>query len=116
MRRPAPGFDDADDEVDGFGDGALRRRGRCLGHEIFEADEAGARVIGVKGGDAARMAGVPGFQEIERFSASHLADKDTVGTKPQGGSEQAAEIGRLAAPEQDRVPRLRIGFPRRPRE
>ena len=49
------------------------------------------------------MARVPGFQEIERFGASHFADQDAVGTKPQSGPEQAAQTGRLAAPKQDRV-------------
>ena len=76
------GLGDANDEVNGFGDGALRRRWRGFGNEVFEACQARTRIIGVKGCDAARMARVPGFQKIERLGSSHFTYEDAIGTKP----------------------------------
>jgi hypothetical protein len=37
----------------------------------------------VDGGDAAGMAGAPGFEQVERLGAAHLADDDAVGAQAQ---------------------------------
>ena len=44
------------DEIDGGRDGLVHRRRRPFGDEVLKAAEAAWRVIGVNGGDAARMA------------------------------------------------------------
>ena len=43
--------------------------------------------------DAARMACAPGFQEIERLGAAHLADRDTVGAQAQRRADEIGERG-----------------------
>ena len=43
--------------------------------------------------DAAGMAGAPGLQQIERFGAAHLADRDAVGPQAQRRAHQIGERG-----------------------
>ena len=45
------------------------------------------------GADAAGMAGAPGLEQVERFGAAHLADRDAVGTQPQRGANEVGERG-----------------------
>ena len=82
---------DEDDEIDGLRDQAARHGDDRLLDELLQPIERGARRIGVHGGDAAGMAGVPGLQHVERFGAAHLADDDAVGPQPQ---RRAHQIGR----------------------
>ena len=48
---------------------------------------------GVDRADAAGMAGAPGLQQVERFGAAHLADRDAVGPQAQRGADQIGERG-----------------------
>ena len=43
------------------------------------------------GADAAGMAGAPSLQEVERFRAAHLADRDAVGPQPQRRAHQVGQ-------------------------
>src|SRR5258706_2298469 len=67
-----------DDEIDRSSDGLLHGRGRCLCDEIFQPDKAGPCIVGMNRGDAARVAGIPGFHEIKTFPTSNLAHDDAV--------------------------------------
>ncbi len=48
----------------------------------LEPIERGTGGVGVHRRDAARMAGVPGLQHVERLAAPDLADDDAVGPEP----------------------------------
>jgi hypothetical protein len=51
------------------------------------------RGTGVDGPDAAGMAGAPGLQQIERFGAAHLADRNAVRAQAQRGADEIGERG-----------------------
>ena len=61
--------------------------------ELLEAAQRAERGAGVDGADAAGMAGAPGLQEIERFGAAHLADRDAVGPQAQRRADEIGERG-----------------------
>src|SRR3546814_1328161 len=82
-RKPATG--DEHDHVDRLGDQPSRHGGDGFLDELLEPIECGRRAIGVDGGDAAGMPGIPGFQHVERFGTANLADDDTIGTQAQIG-------------------------------
>ena len=65
-------------ELDGLRDERARRRVDDLLDELAEPIEHGARVVRVDGGDAARVAGVPGLEQLERRAVAHLADQDAI--------------------------------------
>src|SRR3546814_5010810 len=67
-RKPATG--DEHDHVDRLGDQPSRHGGDGFLDELLEPIECGRRAIGVDGGDAAGMPGIPGFQHVERFGRS----------------------------------------------
>ena len=46
--------------------------------------------------DPARMAGVPGLEQVERFSPAHLADNDPVGAQAQGRADKVLQAGAAA--------------------
>ena len=69
-------------ELDGLGDERARRRVHDLLDELAEPIEHRARVVRVDGGDAARMARVPGLEELEGRAVAHLADQDAIRAKP----------------------------------
>ena len=46
---------------------------------------------GMDGADAAGMAGAPGLEQVERFGAAHLADRDAVGAQAQRGADEIGE-------------------------
>jgi hypothetical protein len=50
--------------VDGGGDGALHRNLARFTHEILQPRQGIAGAVGVNGGDAAGMAGVPGLDQL----------------------------------------------------
>ncbi|MNT44520.1 hypothetical protein D3C72_1810510 [compost metagenome] len=43
------------------------------------------------GADAARMAGRPGLQQVERLGAAHLADRYAIGPQSQGGADELGQ-------------------------
>ena len=43
--------------------------------------------------DAAGMASAPGFEEIERFGPTHLADGNAIRAQPERGAHQVRERG-----------------------
>lgn len=51
--------------------------------ELLEAGQGGFGRVGVERGDAAGMARIPSFQEVERLGAAYLADDDPVGPQAQ---------------------------------
>jgi len=42
----------------------------------------------MQGGDAARMAGIPGLQHVECLGAADFADNDPVGAQAQGRADE----------------------------
>src|SRR5690606_31331910 len=85
-RGTAPGKDG--NKVDGLGDQSARDRDDGFLNELFEPAQRAHAGTGMDGADAARVAGAPGFEQVERFSAAHLADGDTVGAQAQRGTDQ----------------------------
>ena len=79
---------DEDDQIDRFGDQPARHRDDAFLDQLLEPVERRPRGIGMDGGDAAGMAGVPGLQHVEGFGAADLADDDAVGPKPQRRAHQ----------------------------
>ena len=71
------------DEIDGLGDQGARDRDDGFLDELLEPAQRADAGAGVDGADAAGMAGAPGLEEIERFGAAHLADRDAVGAQAQ---------------------------------
>ena len=69
-------------ELDGLRDERARRGVHDLLDELAEPVEHRARVVRVDGGDAARVARVPGLEELEGRAVAHFADQDAVGPKP----------------------------------
>jgi hypothetical protein len=45
----------------------------------------------VQRADAAGMAGAPGFKEVQGLGPAHLADRNTVGPKPKGGTDEVGQ-------------------------
>ena len=81
------------DEIDGLGDQRARDGDDGFLDELLEPAQRAERGAGVDGADAAGMAGAPGLQEIERFGAAHLADRDAVGPQAQRGAHEIGERG-----------------------
>ena len=46
--------------------------------ELLEASQRANAGTGMDGADPARMAGAPGFKEVESFGPAHLADRDAI--------------------------------------
>jgi hypothetical protein len=88
-RRAAAG--EHGDEVDGLGDQRARDGDDGFLDELLQAAQRAERGAGVDGADAAGMAGAPGFEEVERFGAAHLADRDAVGAQAQRGADEIGE-------------------------
>src|SRR5262245_13880635 len=70
------------DDVDRLHNEIARHSAHCLLHQLLEPVEARLRRIGVHRGDAAEMAGVPGFEHVERLRSPHFADNDAIGPQP----------------------------------
>ena len=81
------------DDIDGLGDQRARHGDDGFLDELLEPAQRAERGAGVDGADAAGMAGAPGLQEIERFGAAHLADRDAVGTQAQRGAHEIGQRG-----------------------
>jgi hypothetical protein len=61
---------------------------------------------GMDRADPAGMAGAPGFEEVERLGAAHLADRNAVGAQAQRGADQIGERGdAILGPHRDKVGR-----------
>ena len=71
------------DQVDRFSNEGARNGDDGFLDELFESPQGADRRAGVDRADPARMAGAPGFQQVQRFGAAHLADRYTVGPQPQ---------------------------------
>ena len=66
-----------------FGDKRPRDRDDGFLDELFETAQRADRGSGVQCPDPAGMAGTPGFQEVERLRAAHLADGNAVRAETQ---------------------------------
>ena len=77
----------------GLHDQVARHGDDRLLDQLLEAQQGGDGAVGVHGGDAAGMAGVPGLQHVEGFGPAHLADDDAVGSQPQGRAHQVGQRG-----------------------
>jgi hypothetical protein len=94
------------DEVDGLGDQRARDGDDGFLDELFEAAQRADGGAGVDRADAAGMAGAPGFEEVERLGAAHLADRDAVGAQAQRGAHEIGERGdAVLGPHGDEVGR-----------
>ena len=71
------------DEVDGFGDQGARDGDDGFLDELLKPPQRTDSAASMDGANAARMAGAPGFDKIERLSAAHLANGDAIRTKAQ---------------------------------
>src|SRR5713101_6407301 len=56
------------------------------------------------------MAGIPGFQESQRFTTPNLTDDDAIRTQPHGGTHQAGQISALAGTELNQILRATLDF------
>jgi len=71
------------DEIDGLrNEGAWHGDDRFL-NELFESPQRANGGPGMDRADPARMAGAPGFQQIQRLGAADFAHRDAIGPQPQ---------------------------------
>nr|GEU28173.1 hypothetical protein [Tanacetum cinerariifolium] len=84
------GAGDMDNHVNHLADQRFNVCGRRVvaADQGLQAPERRARVVGVKRGRAALVAGVPGVEQVERFGAPHLANQDAVRPHAQDDLEQ----------------------------
>ena len=66
------------DDIDGFCDHRTRHSDDRFLDELLKPAKRAERRASMDGADTARMAGAPGFQEVERFSATDLANRNAV--------------------------------------
>jgi len=71
------------DDVDGLGDQGTRNGEHGFLHKLLKPAQCTDRGVGVDGADPARMAGAPGFEQIERLAAAHLANRNPIGPQAQ---------------------------------
>ena len=79
------------DELDGLGDQRARHGDDGFLNQLLQPAECAQRRARMDGPDASGMSGAPGFQEIQRLRAAHLADRDAIRPEPKG---RANEIGK----------------------
>ena len=75
-RGTAPGKDG--NKVDSLGDQGARDSDDGFLDELLEASQRANAGTGMDGADPARMAGAPGFKEVESFGPANLADRDAI--------------------------------------
>src|SRR4051794_7307379 len=80
-----------DDEVHGFGDEGARHSDSRFEDQLLKAAKSALGRARVNRGDAAGMAGAPGFEQGERLATTDFTDDDAVGTQAQGGAKQGGE-------------------------
>jgi len=80
-----------DDHIDRLADQGMGKGGRCFLDQLFEPGECAGGGICMQRGDPARMAGIPGLEEVQRFAAAYFADNDPVRPEPHGRAHQIAE-------------------------
>src|SRR5262245_57200383 len=80
-------------DVDRLHDQVARYRDDGLLDELLQTQEPGRRRIGMHGGDAAGVAGVPGLEHVEGFGPPHLTDDNAVGAQPERRAHQVAQAG-----------------------
>src|SRR5579875_690676 len=106
LRNPARALRTAGDEnqqIDALGDKPRIRRNARFLHEAFKSQQRRLSAVGVGGGEAARVAGVPGLEQIQRLMAAHLADDDPIGAHAQHLAHVPAQVGRAARNPADDV-------------
>ena len=104
---PAAGPAHEEDDVHGFRDQIVRRACRRFEGELFKAFERTMRGVGVQRRDPAGMAGVPGFQEIERFGPADFADNDAVRAQAKCRADELLQ--RSAVPVRAQLDDIRCG-------
>src|SRR5712691_3469646 len=97
------GAGDERDEVHGLGHEMRLGRDAGLLDQQVQAGQRGGGAVGVHGGDAARMPGVPGFQEREGLGPADLADDDAIRPEAHRDARQTREIRDVAGVELDGV-------------
>src|SRR3546814_17110187 len=60
-------------------------------HEMFEPIERGGPAVRMDGRDAARVAGVPCLEHVQRLAPTHLADDDAIGTKAKSRANKVSQ-------------------------
>src|SRR5579885_1545133 len=106
LRNPARAVRTAGDEnqyVDALGDKPRIRANARLLHEAFKSQQRRLGAICVGRCEAARVAGVPGLEQIQRLVAAHLADDDPVGAHAQHLAHVPAQVGLAARNSADDV-------------
>ena len=81
------------DEIDGLGDQRARNGDDGFLDELLQPAQRAERGAGMDGADAAGMAGAPGLQQVERFGAADLADRDAIRPQAQRGANEIGERG-----------------------
>src|SRR6516165_8050872 len=69
------------DQVDRLHDEGARHGDDCFLDELLQATQRAECRAGMNGSDPAGVPGAPRLQEVERFCATHLADRDAI--RPQ---------------------------------
>jgi hypothetical protein len=69
------------DDIDGFCDHRTRYSEDRFLDELLKPAKRAERRASMDGADTARMAGAPGFQEVQGFGAADLADGNAVWSK-----------------------------------
>ena len=105
--------DEHGDQIDRIGEQGSRDSDDGFLDQLLHAAERAKCTSGMDRADPPWMAGAPGFEEIERLSAAHLADRNAVGPQPQGGAYQVGE-GRNAVlgAQRDEIGRSTLQFAR----
>ena len=77
----APGKDG--DDIDGLRNQGTRDGDDGFLDELLQSAQRADRGAGVQRADATGMAGAPGFEEVERLGAAHLADGNAIGPQTE---------------------------------
>ena len=79
------------DEVDGLSDERARDGNDRFLHELLETPQGANGRASMNGADPAGMAGSPGFQQVQRFGATHLADWYAIRPQPERRTHEIGE-------------------------
>ena len=80
-------------KIDRLSDQFRLRRHVGLLNEARKPDERRGGAVGMHGGDAARMAGIPGLEQSERLGAADFTDDDPVRARAHRGAGQEGQVG-----------------------
>src|SRR6516165_12684939 len=79
------------DEIDGLCDERARDGNDRFLHELLETPQGADGRASMNGADPAGMAGSPGFQQVQRFGATHLADWYAIRPQPERRTHEIGE-------------------------